>query len=486
MAGIVSAAAWFCFRNGWILYYGDAESHLNISRALIDSRTPGYDQLGTVWLPVLHIILLPFVGKDWLWSTGLAGTLPVAVCFIVAGTCFYLVAHEVFGSIPAAWTVLACFALNPNVLYLAVIPMTEVVFLAALSVLLLVILGFRKSRRSSWVVAGVLASWVLSLTRYDGWFLVPFAALWFAATARRNRFLLFVAFGFAASLAPLYWIAHNWWETGHPLDFYNGPYSPIAIQGLHPYPGYHDWLAALHYYGTAGQLCAGIALISLGIVGAVCACRSRAYPLLSFLALTPFFYILSMHSSGGTPIYLPSLWPHSYYNSRYGIAVVPLCAFAAGAIVLRLPVAWRKWSFLIPLIASSPWVMHPSPQSWICWKESEVNSIDRRAWTDAAARFLSANYSSGQGILTSTGDVTGIYRRAGIHLTETLNIGNGPSWFLATTRPDLFHPSLWSIVQEGDSLSNALSRTSAPYGQVCSITTSKYSPALHILERTAP
>ena len=37
------------------------ESHLNISRALIDSRTPGYDQLGTVWLPVLHLLCLPFV-----------------------------------------------------------------------------------------------------------------------------------------------------------------------------------------------------------------------------------------------------------------------------------------------------------------------------------------------------------------------------------------------------------------------------------------
>ena len=486
LAAIVSAAAWYCFRNGWILYYGDAESHLNISRALIDSRTPGYDQLGTVWLPVLHVICLPFVGNDRLWSTGLAGTIPVAACFVVAGMCFYLAAREAFGSLAAAWTVAACFALNPNVLYLSVIPMTEVVFLAALSLTLLAILRFRKSQRSRWVVIGALASWILCLTRYDGWFLVPFAALWVAAFARRRRLLLFAAFACAASLAPLYWIAHNWWETGRPLNFYNGPYSAIAIQGPRSYPGYHDWLAALHYYGTAGQLCAGTALVLLAVTGVVVADRSRAYPPLLFLALTPLFYIWSMHSSGGTPIYVPSLWPHSYYNSRYGIALVPLCAFSAGAIVPRIPFRWRHWWPIISLVAVSPWLLHPSRQNWICWKESEVNSVDRRAWTGAAAEFLGAKYNGGQGILTSSGDVTGIYRRAGIHLTETLNIGNGPSWFLATTRPDLFHPSLWSIVQEGDALSKALARTSAPYRQVRSITTSQYSPALHILKRTGP
>jgi len=37
-------AAWVC-RHGYILYWGDAQAHLNAGRSLIDSRTPGYDQL---------------------------------------------------------------------------------------------------------------------------------------------------------------------------------------------------------------------------------------------------------------------------------------------------------------------------------------------------------------------------------------------------------------------------------------------------------
>jgi hypothetical protein len=486
LAALVSAAAWWCFKNGYILYYGDAESHLNISRGLIDSRTPGYDQLGSVWLPVLHLICLPFVGNDGLWSTGLAGTLPVSICFVVAGTCFYLAARESYRSAAAAAVVVTCFALNPNVLYLATIPMTEVVFFAGLSVALLAVLRFRTTQRRGWIVLMVLASWSLSLTRYDGWFLIPFIGLWLLGITRHRRVPLFLVFGAAASLAPLCWIAHNWWETGRALDFYNGPYSAIAIQKHQSYPGYQDWAGAIRYYFTAGQLCSGPELILLGAVGAIAAFSRQALQPLLFLSLTPIFYIWSMHSSGGTPIYVPSLWPFSYYNSRYGIAVALLCAFAAGAIVPALPARWKSFSILIPLIAVAPWLLHPSREHWICWKESQVNSVDRRAWTNAAVKFFRANYEKGQGILTSTGDVTGIYRRAGIHLSETLNVGNGPIWFLATMRPDLYHPNMWAVAQVGDGLSTSLLLRSAPYSQVQSISTSKFSPNLRILERSTP
>ncbi len=487
LALLVAAAGWWVFQHDYTLYYGDAESHLNISRSLIDSRTPGYDQLGTVWLPMLHVICLPFVGNDWLWLSGLAGTLPVSFCFVTAGTCFYLAARESYRSAAAAAVVVICFALNPNVLYLATIPMTEIVFLAALSVVLLGLLRFRATQRCGWIVLILFASWSLSLTRYDGWFLIPFIGFWLLGlTQHRRRLLVFFLFEAAACLAPLYWIAHNWWETGNALAFYNGPYSPIAIQKHQSYPGYQDWSAAIHYYCRTGELCAGLGLILLGVIGAVVAYSREVLQPLLFLSLTPLFYMWSMHSSGGTPIHIPPLWPFTYYNSRYGIAVVVLCAFAAGAIVLAVPQRWKRFSLLIPLMALAPWLLHPSREHWICWKESQVNSVDRRAWTNAGAKFLEMNYERGQGILSSTGDVTGIYRSAGIHLSETLNIGNGPMWFLATTRPDLYHPNLWAVVQAGDGLSTSLVGRSAPYSQVQTISTSKFSPDLQILERSTP
>ncbi len=86
---------------------------------------------------MLHVLCLPFVGNDFLWSTGLAGTIPAACCFVIAGACFFLAARTYYASNAAAVVTAACFALNPNILYLAVIPMTEAVFFAGLGVALL-------------------------------------------------------------------------------------------------------------------------------------------------------------------------------------------------------------------------------------------------------------------------------------------------------------------------------------------------------------
>ena len=117
--------------NGWTLYYGDAEAHLAIARRVVDSRTPGYDQIGTVWLPLPHLLMLPWVRDDRLWRTGLAGTIPGVSCWVCACWFLFAAARRALGSVEAAWVAAGCFALNPCLLYLQAIPMTEAVFAAA-------------------------------------------------------------------------------------------------------------------------------------------------------------------------------------------------------------------------------------------------------------------------------------------------------------------------------------------------------------------
>jgi len=117
----VVAIAFFYF-HGWLLYYGDAEAHLNIARRILDSETPGYDQLGTPWLPVPHVLMLPLVTHDALWRNGLAGAIPSGFCFVTAGVFLFLAARRLFGEAPA-FAAAAAFALNPNALYLGSIPM---------------------------------------------------------------------------------------------------------------------------------------------------------------------------------------------------------------------------------------------------------------------------------------------------------------------------------------------------------------------------
>jgi hypothetical protein len=481
---VAGAAAWF-FTHGYLLYYGDAQAHLNSSRSILDSRTPGYDQLGTVWLPALHLLCLPFASNDWLWTTGLAGTIPIAFCFVVAGTFFYLAARHAYGNATSALVVVAAFALNPNVLYLASIPMTEVLFLAALAVALYALLRFREKPNRSTMWLAIAASWIMSMTRYDGWFLIPFLALAFALSAPQRGWRMFILFSFLASLAPLYWLIHNWWETGNALDFYNGPFSAAAIQGSQPYPGFHNWPLALRHLFEAGRLCSGWPLLLCGMLGLFCAAFQKRLLPLGLLLLTPLFYIWSLHSSG-LPIFVPTLPPHSYYNTRYGISLIVPAAFALGALVLALPVQRRRLGFALPILCTLPWLWRPSPENWICWKESQVNSESRRAWTRAGANFLQAHYRPGQGILTGYGDVPGIFCRAGLPLRETLNIGNGPDWFAATSRPDLFHPNLWAIAQAGDFVSKVLQHTPASAYRLVESIPVAGAPNLEIYRRTEP
>ena len=476
---IAAAVSWF-YHQGYLLYYGDAQSHLNIARGFLDSRTPGYNQIGNVWLPLLHVLCVPFVANNWLWSTGLAGSIPVAACFVAAGTCFYIAARQVYENALAASVVIACLALNPNILYLASIPMTEQVFMAGTGLLLLSLVQFRLTQSHTYVALGSAALDWMCLTRYDGWFLIPFSALWFAGYAKHGKVRLAILVICAGSLVPLYWAGHSWWLTGNALDFYNGPYSALAIQGGKPYPGLHNWAEAFFYYVDAAHLCAGWPLLVLGVIGCACSITTERFSPLGFLCLTPLFYVWSMHSSGN-PVYGPRYF-NSYYNTRYACVVVVAAAFACGAIVAALPPKWRNLSYVLPAIAILPWIVQPSRGSWICWKESQVNSIARRAWTAEGAAYFQRVYLRGEGILASASDVTGVFCRAGIPLAETLNVANIPAWYGASLRPALSYDTAWAVAQEGDTLSKSLHADPNAFELVQRIVV-KGAPALEIYRR---
>ena len=72
----------FYFRNGDVLLYGDAVAHINIARRVFDSRTPGLLQLGTVWLPLPHLLIMPFIVSKQMWQSGAGGSIPSMAAFV--------------------------------------------------------------------------------------------------------------------------------------------------------------------------------------------------------------------------------------------------------------------------------------------------------------------------------------------------------------------------------------------------------------------
>ena len=441
-----ASAIWFVAVHGWTLYYGDAEAHLDIARRIVDSTNPGYFQVGTVWLPLPHWLMVPLARNDALWHNGMAGAIPSGLCFVISGLFLFATVRHIFDSTPAAAAATALFGLNPNILYLQSIPMTEPLFFAALMALLyFTVVG-------STVGAG-LSALAGTLIRYDGWFLLPFVALYFWKRVGWRRALVF---SLLAGAGPVYWLVHNYLLDNHPLEFVLGPYAPRAIQGGKPYPGLDNWRVAWLYVSTAARLCAGPALAWIGVAGlAVCLLKRVFWPLL-LLALPGVFYIWSMHSSGGTPIYLPVLPPFSYYNSRYGVAAIPLLAFAGAILVAVAPKPAGLWvAVALVLAACLPWLLHPSPKNWVTWEDSRVNSEARLAWTREAAEYMEQHYRPGTGIVSAASDLRAIYRAAGIPLRETLTEDNGLLWLAYIRRPCLSLQQEWAITYEGDAVEQA-------------------------------
>jgi hypothetical protein len=336
------------------------------------------------------------------------------------------------------------------VLYLQSIPMTEMLFLASLAGTLYFSLTGHAAAAGLCVLAG-------TMTRYEAWILVPVVAAYLAFRLKRLvPVLLFIAI---ASSGAAWWLAHNLYYYGDPLEFYRGEWSAKAIyqraldQGMARYPGDHDVGKAWMYYRSAAGAVAGIALVILGGLGiAVSLARRVVWPAV-LLSVPVGFYVLSMYSSG-TPIFVPHLWPHSYYNTRYGLAAIPLFAFGVSALAIR------PW-LAVALVAASmlPWVIYTEPSYWITWSESKVNSEARRAWTAEAAKFLKANYRDGDGVLASFGDLTAVFPEAGIPLKQVLHDGNGPYWLAAIARPDLFAKEKWALALSGDLVSDAIQKS---------------------------
>jgi 4-amino-4-deoxy-L-arabinose transferase-like glycosyltransferase len=522
-----AGAVWFFYSHGWLLYYGDSEAHLNIARRILDSQTPGYDQLGTYWLPLPHVLMLPFVRVDAWWHSGIAASFSAALCFVIGGTFLFAAARRIFQSTAAAVAATGLAALNPNLLYLQSTAMTEAVFFAALMALLYFSVRFQETHGWASILGAGVATCAATLTRYEGWLLIPFAAAWFLYAGRHRRFTMTLLFCVVASAGPVYWMAHGWWETGDLLDWYHSPYSARAIQGDAPCPGRGDWHVAWYYYRNAVQLCAGPALSLLACVGALVALvrafvlpivgqtpwsaagplaglgrrgrrprtRGSAPPLATIaVTLFPFllltipgaFIIWSMHS-GVVPIFMPHLWPHSYYNTRYGLAALPLLALLAAALVTALPNRLRP-SAAVLLIGAAiiPWLAHPHPEAWITWAESRANSNGRRAWMHEAADYLAPRYVRGSGIITSQGDdFAGIYREMGIPLRETFSICNGLLWNATVERPDLFLWQEWAVVKGGDPVQTAINRA-ARYGiryHLERTIVKEYEPVIEIYRR---
>src|SRR5262249_9707125 len=126
-------SAWIFIRDGFHISHFDAKGHQLVARRVFDNLQPGLKQLGAFWLPLPHVIYLPFVYSDYLYFHGLAGTPVSMVCFVITVLLLFKIIEKLFDPF-SAFCGSVLYLTNPNMLYLQTTALSEnlsILFLVA-------------------------------------------------------------------------------------------------------------------------------------------------------------------------------------------------------------------------------------------------------------------------------------------------------------------------------------------------------------------
>jgi hypothetical protein len=498
----------FYFKRGEVLLYGDAVAHINIARRVFDSKTSGLLQLGTVWLPLPHLLMIPFLISNEMWQRGVGGSIPSMAAYVLGVVGMF---RLVRGSLTrdgqpnaaariAAWIAALVYGANPNLIYMQSTAMGEALYLA---LFVWAVAYFSESARGD-AKALTKCGFCLAaacLTRYDGWFLaVAMAAvvLIFSivqpgtqltglrlclSRAALTKFILL------AASAPLLWFAYNGIVYRNPLEFENGPYSAKAIErrtqsGGNPgHPGSGNLVLAGMYFLKSGEANvaenewlqrAWVFFTLAALAGAVLASRLRKptnpvsppgawLPLLFLLVPVPF-YALSV-AYGGVPIFVPAWWPFTHYNDRYGLQLLPAFA-AAVAVLVYLAIQAEVWNRKLRVVVLSLMFAIVSVSYASVWyagpvslKEAQVNMRSRNELELQLATWLH-KLPSDATLLMAVGDHVGALQHAGIPLKQVINEGNHRTWKQPVDAEGLWERALadpaqyadYAVASEGDAV----------------------------------
>ncbi len=218
------------------------------------------------------------------------------------------------------------------------------------------------------------------------------------------------------------------------------------------------------YYTRSAQVDAafwetGFLVMAAAVGGLMIAIRRRlALPAILLWVPLPF-YVYSV-AYGSVPIFIPQLWPHSYYNSRYGMEMLPAFAlfgllavqWVEGRWRVSQPLAKRLMQPIVLLLIALNTVgmMYRTP---LVLKEAITNSTTRVAFEGALARHL-REFPAGASILMYNSDHVGALQAAGLPLRQTINEGDYDSFQAALAAPA--EHAAYVVAIAGDPVSTAV------------------------------
>ncbi len=521
MAVIATA---YAYANNWIIAYGDAESHLNIAKRVVDSLTPGLAQLGGIWLPLPHLLLAPLVYFDFLWQTGLAGSIISGIAFVISAIFLFKLTRLILRDATVAFIAALVFIFNPNILYLQATPMTELSLLVffILSIYYFVKFIYQRDDLNSFIRAAFYG-FLASLCRYDGWFLVIIEAgivaiiysplqihwqkFWHlkSLTDLKNSLTLkglgiknslkeldgrLVLFCTLAFFGVLLWLGWDGLILGDPLYFTHSEFSAksqqLGWEAKGQLPAIHNlWLSFAYYFITAlsniGVLVFFVALV--GLILFLLNQRQVHRFLIVWLLLTPFIFYLVTLYIGQSIIFIPHLTPPTFewtlFNVRYGAMMVPVAAIFFAYTFSRAKSLGR--GLLIGLLLVQ-FCLYGVGYSKVISLDDGLNGLSTAKRPDAE-RWLKQNYDHGLVLLDDFSRLISIIR-SGIPMANVIYIGNKPYWEESLVAPEKY--ATWIVVQKNDAVWKDIYENPALQGRLYKYFTKVYtSPEILIFRRTA-
>jgi cellulose synthase/poly-beta-1,6-N-acetylglucosamine synthase-like glycosyltransferase len=463
------AACVYYFRQGDILLYNDAESHMRLARMPFDGVTTGLAQLGSAWLPLPHILMWPFVMNDYLWSSGLAGACVGMMAFIVTSLYVYQIARLLSGSGSAAYVGALALMLNPNLLYLQATPLSESTLLAVMAGACYYFLLWTQRDQLRLLLIAAFCGLLATLTRYEGWSLFAVLTLLVIVvnTLKRRSFRRIIgeALFFAApgTVGIGLWLTWNLLLTGNPLFFENGPYSASRQQAAYlarnQLPTYHSISMDMLTFGADVLEYAGPIIVALAVVGGFLYLRRvwrRPEGIATLALIAPVALYLYTLYKGQIVIYVPIVsanMPSDLFNVRYATsALLPLAVFVATLVGRRRLLQIAAVILIVgqAVITTTGGVISLQDGQYglscLQFKQSDI--------------FLAEHYNGGRLLADLYGNPLAL-DVLDIHYDDVVYVGSYMVWQEALAQPQDYVD--WVVVRPGDAVSQGLDVNSASF-----------------------
>jgi hypothetical protein len=402
-ACVVSVVAYLHFYpGGETIAYGDAKSHLLIARRVIFADTPGAGQLGGVWLPLPHILMLPLIWNSWAYYSGFAGSIVMMAAYVACTVLVYKCVWQLTRRHWAAAAGTAVFALNPNILYMQATPMTELLMFATMMGAVYGLLRWIQTNSHLYLIGAGFSALLCALTRYEGWTLAValtavvlycsltrlqlaarllitgfvtasllLAALgvgrlgWVAGAAvvpagllgyawLRHRYHRndwdstegqLLTFGILGAAGPLAWMIWNWAIFGGPFAFQNGAYAKPSLWVDSGEKAVHNIWVSLRSYEIAAvdNLTALVAILAVaGLLVYLWRFRGAAesWPVLALLMMFPLF-VVTLYK-GQRPLHVYQYY-YNFYNVRFGLVMILPACIMIGFLAAWLADVLSRW-----------------------------------------------------------------------------------------------------------------------------------------------